>query len=206
MATLSRYLTKKLSIGEYLMAKMQASPKRKTSKIKPPEIVAAVELDGFDEFMNEHHLPKYLTHEILSEIYDGNDHLEELVIAIHAIDKFRPPESPDKKPLIALLRSRGTTAAENELIADVFDRVVLKWPVGARRLPSYMIAEDHHTLLNARGDVQELQAMGLSLAKAIERVSENLNIPYAKLEGVCRGQARFVRKQRKKIKKKTSRK
>jgi hypothetical protein len=40
----------------------------------------------------------------------------------------------------------------------------------------------------------------LSRPKAIERVSEDLNIPFAKLERVCRGQERFIRKMNKRKK------
>jgi hypothetical protein len=173
------------------MAQPKAPPKRKTIKRKPREIILE-ELDPFEKYGNSS--PHNTTHEIRSKIEDGNRNLEAVVDAIHAIDQFHLTNPrPDKTPLIDLLMSRGTTKEENELLADLIDRVVLKWGVGARKLPAYLIADDHHHMLNARAYVQELRASGLSRPKAIERVSEDLNIPYSKLDAVCRGQARFIR-------------
>jgi len=186
------------------MAKPKALPKRKAPKRKPREIILE-ELDPFEKYGNSS--PHNTTHEIRSKIEDGNRNLEALVDAIHAIDQYKLTNPrPNKTPLIGLLMSRGTTKEENELLADLIDRVVLKWGVGARKLPAYLIADDHHDMLNARADVEELQAGGLSLTKAIERVSGNLNIPYSKLDAVCRGQARFVREMNKQNKTKKGKK
>jgi hypothetical protein len=180
------------------MAKKRKLPsKRKPSKRKRD--IAPEPLDPFEEYGNSS--PHNTTHEIRSKIEDGNRNLEALVDAIHAIDQFHLTNPrPDKTPLIDLLNSRGTTKAENELLADLIERVVLKWGVGPRKLPAYLIADDHHNMLNARARVQELRASGLSRPKAIERISEDLKIPFVKLERVCRGQERFIRKMNKRKK------
>jgi hypothetical protein len=174
------------------MAKRNAPPKRKAPRRKPREIVLEP-LNPFEEYGNES--TRSLTHEILAEIDDGNDNLGDLVNALHAFDQYHLTNPrPSKEPLIRLLKSRGTTKAENELIADLIGRVVLKWGAGPRMLPAYMIEDDHHNLLNARADVQELQARGYSLTEAINQVSESNKFSYTVLEDVCRGQARFIRK------------
>jgi hypothetical protein len=175
-------------------------PRGKPSKRKPREIVAPEELDGFDEYANSS--PHNLTHKIRSEIDDGNRDLEALVDTIHAIDQYRLPNPrPDKAPLIKLLESRGTTAAENKLLADLIDRVVLTWPVGARRRPAYMITDDHHALLNARADVRDLlgahpPGAKLSVTDAVTRVAAEHNIPYSKLLDAYQGRTRAMRKKK----------
>jgi hypothetical protein len=181
------------------MVKRKASPKRKTAKRKPREVVLE-ELDGFGELVHSSH-PGNLTHKILSEIHDGNRDLEALLDAIHCVDQYRLPNPrTDKKPLIKLLKSRGTTAAENELIADLIDRLKLTWPVGARRRPAYMITDDEHVLLNACADVRDLRAKKLSVgeklsvADAVTRVAAELNIPYSKLLDAYQGRTRAMRK------------
>jgi hypothetical protein len=55
-------------------------------------------------------------------------------------------------------------------------------------------------MLNALARVQELRAGGSSRPEAIERVSEDFKIPFVKLERVCRGQERFIRKMNKRKK------
>jgi hypothetical protein len=183
------------------MAKRTASPKRKATKRKPRKTVPDEPLDPFEEYANSS--PHSLTHEIIFEIYNGNRDLEALVDAIHAIDQYRLPNPrPDKAPLIKLLESRGTTAAENKLLADLIDRVVLTWPVGARRRPAYMITDDEHVLLNACADVRDLRAKKLSVGEklsvtdAVTRVAAELNIPYSKLLDAYQGRTRAMRKKK----------
>jgi hypothetical protein len=184
-----------------MMAKRKASLKRTKSKHKPREIATPVELDPFEEYGNSS--PHGLTHEIRSEIDDGDGDLEALVNAIHFIDQYRLTNPrPDKKPLIKLLNSRGTTAAENKLLADLIDRVVLTWGVGARRRPAYMITDEDHNLLNARADVKELLRIAklsgekLLVADAVTRVAAERNIPYSKLLDTYQGRTRTMRKKK----------
>jgi hypothetical protein len=182
-----------------MMAKLKASPKRKTTKRKPRKIVPDKPLDPFEEYGNSS--PHSLTHKIFFEIHDGNRDLEALVDAIHSIDQYRLLNPrPDKAPLIKLLESRGTTAAENKLLADLIDRVVLTWPVGARRRPAYMITDDEHVLLNACGDVRDLldaaklSGKKLSVDDAVTRVAAKYNTPYDKLLDAHHKRRRTMRK------------
>src|SRR6266478_8013640 len=98
---------------------VKRKPPRKPHKTVTPD----ESLDPYEEYGDSS--PHNLTALIFSEIDDGNRELEDLVDAIHAIDQYdvRNPR-PDKKPLINLLRSRGTTPAENKLLADWIDRKV----------------------------------------------------------------------------------
>jgi hypothetical protein len=184
-----------------MMVKRKGPPKRKATKRKPRQIVPDQPLDPFEEFGNS--FPHYLTHKILSEVDDGDYDLEALVDAIHAIDQYRlfNPRQ-DKKPLIKLLESRGTTAAENKLLADLIDRVVLTWPVGARRRPAYTITEDEHALLNACGDVRDLRDAAklsgktLSVDDAVTRVAAKYNVPHSKLLDAYQKRRRTMRKKK----------
>jgi hypothetical protein len=183
-----------------MMAKRKPPPKRKASKRKRREVVLE-ELDPYEEYGNSS--SHNLTHKIRSEIDNGDRGLEALVDAIHAIDQYRLPNPrPDKKPLVKLLESRGTTAAENKLLADLIDRVVLTWPVGARRRPAYMITDDEHVLLNACADVKDLRDAAklsgkkLSVADAVTRVAAELNIPHSKLLDAYQGRTRAMRKKK----------
>ena len=178
------------------MAKPKALPKRKAPKRKPREIVPEQERDGFDDFLNSHH-PGNVTHEIFFELHNGNPTLEDLLDAIHCVDQYQLTDPrPDKKPLIKLLKSRGTTKAENELLADLIDRVVLTWPVGRRRRPAYLITDDDHHLSNARVSVKHLRDDGLSVVEAITQVSKETGIPYQKLEDAHHRRRRSMRKKK----------
>jgi hypothetical protein len=166
------------------MAKRKAGPKRKASKRKPREIVPEP-LNAFQAYGNA--LPRSLTHEIRSEIDGGNRELEELVNAIHALDQFG-----DKKPLVELFTSQGTTTAK--LIADMIDRYIPKRD--RRRQPIYVLRADHHIMLNAVAEVRELQASGMSRADAITQVTEGHNIDINKMVEWVAGRARPMRKQK----------
>jgi hypothetical protein len=183
------------------MAKRKPSPKREASKRKPRKIVPDQPLDLFEEYANSS--PHSLTHEIFFEIHDGNHDLEALVNAIHAIDQYRLRNPrPDKAPLIKLLESRGTTAAENKLLADLIDRVVLTWPVGARRRPAYAISDEEHVLLDACGDVRDLRDAAklsgekLSVADALTRVAAKYDVPYNQLLDAYQKRRRTMRKKK----------
>jgi hypothetical protein len=181
------------------MAERKSPPKRKAPKRKPREIVLE-KLDPFEEYGNKS--PHNLTHEIRAEIDDGNCDLEALVDAIHAIDQYHLTNPrPGKEPLIKLLKSRGTTKAENELIADLIDRVVLKWPIGKRRRPAYMITDDEHALLNACGNVRNLldaTPLGakLSVNDAVMRIAAQYNISHSKLLDAYQRRRRSMRKKK----------
>jgi hypothetical protein len=179
-----------------MIVKRKLPSKRKTAKRKPRETPDAP-LDPYEEYGNSS--PHSLTHEIRSEIHDGDHDLEALVNAIHSIDQYHLTNPrPDKKPLITLLESRGTTALENKLLADLIDRVILRWPVGARRRPAYMISEDKHALLNACADVRDLLGAHpkLSVTNAVERVAADHKIPYSKLLDAHQGRTRTMRKKK----------
>jgi hypothetical protein len=183
------------------MAKRKPSPKREATKRKPRKIVSDQPLDLFEEYGNSS--PHNLPHKIRSEIDDGDFDLEAMVDAIHAIDQYRLPKPrPDKAALIKLLGSRGTAAAENKLLADLIDRVVLTWPVGARRRPAYMITEDEHALLNACAEVRDLldaaklSGKKLSVADAVTRVAAKYNMPYNKLLDAHQKRRRTMRKKK----------
>jgi hypothetical protein len=178
-----------------MMLKRKGPTKRKRSlKRKPQKIVPDEPLNPFQEYGNSS--PHNLTHEIRSEIDDGNRELEDLLNAIHAIDRFgvRRPR-PDKKPLIELLMSRSTTLAENKLVADLIDRHILP-KRGRPRRPVYVITHDDHILSNAIGDVDELRARGFSRIDAIARVAERLDITYDKLDDAYSGRRRSMRKKK----------
>ena len=89
--------------------------------------------------------------------------------------------------------SRGTTLAENKLVADLIDRHILP-KKGRPRRPVYVITDDDHILSNAIGDVRELRAVGLSRTDAITCVAEKLNITYEKLDDDYSGRRRSMRK------------
>jgi hypothetical protein len=186
-----------------MMVKRKGPPKRKPSLKRTPRKIAAPDapLDPYEEYGNLS--PHNLTHKIRSEIDNGNRDLETLVDTIHAIDQHRLPNPrPDKAPLIKLLESRGTTAAENKLLADLIDRVVLTWPVGARRRPAYMITDDEHVLINACADVRGLRAKKLSVGEklsvtdAVTRVAAEYNMPYNKLLDAYQKRRRTMRKKK----------
>jgi hypothetical protein len=183
------------------MAKRKASPKRKPTKRKTRTIVPDKPLDRYEEYGNLS--PHNLTHKILSEIDDGNRDLEALVDTIYAIDQYRLPNPrPDKAPLIKLLKSRATTAAENKLLADLIDRVVLRWPVGARRRPAYMITDDEHVLINACADVKDLRDAAklsgkkLSVTDAVTHVAAKHDVPYSQLLDAYQKRRRTMRKKK----------
>jgi hypothetical protein len=177
-----------------MMAKRKTPRKQKASKRKPRETIPE-ERDGFDEYGSA--TASHLTHEIFFEIHNGNSNLENLVNAIHCIDQYRLQKPrPDKKPLVEILKSRGTTVAENKLLADLIDRAVLTWPVGARRRPAYMQSEEDHHLRNALVSVRRLRDDGLSVAEAITQVSKEYGIPYQKLEDAYHGRRRSMRKKK----------
>jgi hypothetical protein len=169
--------------------------KHKRRKKSQRRDIVLEDLDPFEEYANES--PSNLTHEIRSDIDDGNRDLDRTINAIHAIDQYKLKNPrPDKKPLITLLKSRGTSAAENKLLADLIERLVLKWPVGARRRPAYVITNDDHALLNARADVSGLRAGGLSVADAITQVAADYGTPEQKLADAYQGRRRSMRKKK----------
>jgi hypothetical protein len=172
-----------------MMAKRKAVPKRKPSKRKPRKIVPEA-TNPFLAYGNS--LPRNLTHEIRSDIEDGNLDIEELVNAIHTLDQFN-----NKEPLVKLLVSRSTTEAE--LLADVIDRYIPKRD--RRRSPIYLLDPDHHTMLNALGDVSELRAAGMSVREAITRVAKERGIRPNKLVEWRGGRSRWQRTQRKSARK-----
>jgi hypothetical protein len=177
-----------------MMAKRGAPPKRKAPKRKPHKIFLE-ELDGFAEYANSS--PHNLTHKIRSEIDDGNSDLRDLVDAIHATDQYAVTNPrPDKKPLIKLLMSRGTTRAENELLADWIDRKVPPTRAGRPRRPVYAMSHDDHILSNARGDVEELRTGGLSVADAITQVAKEQGIPHKTLADAYHRRRRSMRKKK----------
>jgi hypothetical protein len=177
------------------MTAKRKAPKRKPPERKPPEIAVPVELDPFEEYGNSS--PHNLTHKIRSEIDDGNRELEDLVDAIHAIDQYDVTNPrPDKKPLIKLLMSRGTTPPENKLLADWIDRKVPPTRAGRPRRPVYTMSHDDRILSNACGDVEELRGGGLSVANAITQVAKERGIPRSKLADFRDGRRRSRRKKK----------
>ena len=155
------------------MAKRKAPPKRKAPKRKLRKIVADEPKNHWHEFMDMS--PRYLNHDIVFEIDNSNQNLDHLVNAIHALDQYRVRRpQPDKKPLIELLRSRGTTLAENELVADLIDRHILP-KRGRPRRPVYVITDEDQLLNTACSEVEDLRAAGFSRADAITRVSADFD-------------------------------
>jgi hypothetical protein len=175
-----------------MMAKRKAAPKRKSVKRKPREIVPEP-LNPFLEYGGS--LPRSLTFEIRSKIDDGNSDLEELVNALHALDQIG-----NKKPLVELLKSRGTTPTESVLLADLIDRHILP-KRGRRRDPIYVLKEDHHTMLNALARVGELRAGGMSLDEAVTKSAQEHGIPHSRLVEWRAGRSRWQRNNRKSARK-----
>jgi hypothetical protein len=177
------------------MAVNKARSRRQVRKRKPRKVVHERPLDPFEAYGNSS--PHNLTHELRSDLEDGNTCLQELLDAIHAIDQFHLENRRETKaPLIQLLMSRGTTRTENALLADLFDRLVLKWPVGARRRPAYLISEDDHVLINALYDVELLKTRGTKVGAALAQIAKKRDIPLEKLVAAQNGQRRSMRERK----------
>src|SRR5450631_260601 len=176
-----------------MMAKRKAAPKRKPSKRKREK--APEPLDPYEEYGNSP--PHNLTHKNRSEIDDGNRDRKRFLNALHAHDQFGVTNPrPDKKLLIELLRSRGTTPAENKLLADWIERKVPPTRPGRPRRPAYTMSKDDQILSSASGDVQELRAGGLSVANATALVAKERGIPRSKLADFREGRRRSRRKKK----------
>jgi hypothetical protein len=169
--------------------------KHKSPKRKPSEIAAPVELDPFEEYGNSS--PRNLTALILSEIDDGNRYLEDLVNALHALDKSA---GANKAQLVKLLKSTGET--RDTLMADLLERYILKRPEGHQRQPVYSMTDKNAAFESARGEVAELQAVAklrgdrLSAADAVTRVAKERGIPRHKLDDYVNGRSRSRRKKK----------
>jgi hypothetical protein len=169
--------------------------KHKSLKRRPSEIAAPVDLDPYAEYGDSS--PR-LSALVLSEINDGNRKLEDLVNALHALDKSA---GANKAQLVELLKSTGET--RDALMADLFERYDLKRPKRGRPpRPVYSMSGNNAGFESARGEVAELRAAAklrgdrLPAADAITRVAEERGIPRGTLDAYVNGQSRSRRKKK----------
>jgi hypothetical protein len=167
--------------------------KRKSSKRKPRDIAAPVQRDPFAEYGDSSSRFSAL---VLSEIYDGNRKLEDLVNALHALDKSA---GANKAQLVELLKSGET---HDKLMADMLERYILKRPEGHQRQPVYSITDNNAALESARGEVAELKAAAklrgdrLLAADAVTRVAKERGIRRRTLDDSVNARSRSRRKKK----------